>query len=127
MTEELKALKKKVDSMMEEAGIPDITPESMKEDCSRFAYPEIYERRKHPQYSFYEVFGFDINVEQVFRRNATEQNTSLRIEINEWSHSSGHTVESVKIGIHDSDKKITRLVSQIIASYKGIRKDTCND
>ena len=60
-------------------------------------------------YGFNEVYGYDIYVETVYRRNGTKENCSLRIDLMNWHRSSGHSIYRVKFSIKDSKKKIIRL------------------
>lgn len=74
-------------------------------------------RTPEPGYDFTWYNGCDLGLEQVWRRNATAANVSVRISINQWDHSNGHTLESVKFSYKDSKKKQDRLIKEIADHY----------
>lgn len=122
MTEELKELANYLAGKITTSGIKDVTLPYCK-DCNWVFQIDGLAERKKDKYGFEGICGFDIRMNQVHRSNATNQNTSMRIEIIEWSYSSGHAVHKVKISIRDSVKKRDRLVQEIIDAYKQIAKE----
>lgn len=70
-----------------------------------------------PGYNFTTFNGCDLGLSEVWRRNATAANVSVRLSITEWDQSNGHTLESVKISYKDSKKKQDRLINEIVNHY----------
>lgn len=70
------------------------------------------------------ISGHLMTIDEVYRSNATSENISIRIRINEYRHSMGHTLESVKFSYKDSKKKQDRLIKEIVDRYKQIIKES---
>ena len=70
-----------------------------------------------PGYDFTCYNGCDLELDEVWRRNATAANVSVRISITQWDHSNGHTLKSVKISCKDSKNKQDRLINEIVNYY----------
>ncbi len=122
MTEELKTVKDNIIEKLTAAGIKDVTPPWCK-DCNWVFKYEGLAKRTKDKYGFEGITGFDIRVDQVYRSNGTNQNTSMRVEIIEWNQSTGHGVHKVKISIRDSVKKQNRLIQEIIDAYNEIARE----
>lgn len=116
MTEQLKQLKEKVNLMMSDAGIPCVREN---DSFTRFALPSLYKKVEDEVLGFVNS-GYTIEVEEVYRNNGTNENISLRVSIGLWNHSSGRDIKRVKFSMHDSNKKVERLVNEIIEEYKNL-------